>query len=243
MAAKPATFIRRFLSEFLESRFLIGALDQSEYHDLLAALERARYESIAAKLFARSPKSVNVPGYGRLRIVKLREIGGTEFPFLQGLAGSTARRKLTCFVGHRFLPGIEKSLRYNLAQLLTPYNIQLRWSGYDLSAAGLFSDIVDGIQQADLCFFDNLGTLNRPNVYVEVGIAHAAQKPMIVTEYVGPKKQGTIKVADAGSVPSDLQGLFRIQYKTYEELCKTLYFGLPSFFERYGLRKGRPSSN
>lgn len=236
MTTKPATFTRRFLCEFLESRLLAGAINQDEYHDSIAELNTATHDSVSAKLFAKSPKSVMVPGFGPLRIVHLRKIDGSEFPFLQGLSGSSSAKKLTCFIGHRFLPGIEKTLRYNLAQLLTPYNIQLRWSGYDLSASGLFGDIVSGIQNADFCFFDNMGTLNKPNVYVEVGIAHAFKKPMIVTEYAGPARKGTGKVPDTGSVPSDLQGLLRIQYKGYEDLFKTLYFGLPSFFERHSLR-------
>lgn len=40
---------------------------------------------------------------------------------------------------------------------------------------------------------------------------------------------------EAGNVPSDLQGLLRIQYQTYQELCKKLYFGLPSFLASHKL--------
>src|ERR1051325_5098217 len=122
MAAKRATFTRQFLSEFLESRFLVGAISQDEYYDSVAELKTAVRDSVSAKLFAKSPKSVNVSGFGPLRIVYLREIDGTKFPFLQGLSGPSNAKKLICFIGHRFLPGIEKSPRYNLAQLLTPYN-------------------------------------------------------------------------------------------------------------------------
>ena len=129
-------------------------------------------------------------------------------------------------------------MRHNLAQLLGPYSIHLRWSGYDLSAAGVFGDIVAGIRTADMCFFDNLGTLHKPNVYIEIGISHALGKPMIVSEYVGPTRRHAKRVADTGSVPSDLQGLVRISYGSYEELCKRMYFGLPNFFERNGLSRG-----
>ncbi|HET9210123.1 MAG TPA: hypothetical protein VFR03_06985, partial [Thermoanaerobaculia bacterium] len=119
----------------------------------------------------------------------------------------------------------------NLRHLFEPYEIELRWSGYDLSARDVFAEIVRGIESADLCIFDNLGTLNRPNVYIEIGIAHALGKPMLVCEHRGRRK-----VPDTGSVPSDLQGLFRIQYRSYEELCRQLYFNLPLFLDRHKLR-------
>jgi hypothetical protein len=80
-----------------------------------------------------------------------------------------------------------------------------------------------------------LGTLNRPNVYIEIGIAHVLAKPMLVSEYLGPRSKGRRTIADTGSVPSDLQGLLRIQYRSYEDLCRQLYFGLPVFLEQYRL--------
>src|SRR5205823_1166333 len=166
-----------------------GAFTPDEYNDAVGELHDPKLKLVAEKLFARSPKSVNVPNYGRLRIVRLRELDGNEFPFLQGLGKTTDKKPLTCFVGHRFLPQIERDLRHNLAQLLGPYSIHLRWSGYDLSAAGVFGDIVAGIRTADMCFFDNLGTLHKPNVYIEIGIAHALGKPMIVSEYIGPTRR------------------------------------------------------
>jgi hypothetical protein len=67
-----------------------------------------------------------------------------------------------------------------------------------------------------MCFFDNFGTANRPNVYIEVGIAYALGVPMIVAEYAGG---GLESVAE--SVPSDLQGLFRIRYATYESFAES----------------------
>ena len=89
----------------------------------------------------------------------------------------------------------------------------------------MFRGIVKGIRGARMCFFDNFGTANKPNVYVEVGIAYALGVPTIVSEYVGGSAAG----AGGVLIPSDLQGLFRIQYKTYEELFRKLYFGLPNF--------------
>jgi hypothetical protein len=136
-------------------------------------------------------------------------------------------------VGHRFLTNVEKSLRFNLVHLLEPYGIHLRWSGYDLTARDVFLDVVSGIRQADLCVFDNLGTLNKPNVYIEIGIAHALEKPMLVCEYIGKAK----RVPDTGSVPSDLQGLLRIQYESYQDLARQLHFRLPAFLKKNVLRR------
>jgi hypothetical protein len=235
----PAVFVREFLDTFFESRVLNGLISTREYYDLLANLRNARLlELLSQRLFAKSPKPIHLEGFGDIRLIYLREPDGNEFPFLQGLTKPflPSTKKLTCFVGHRFLADIERSLRFNLIHLFEPYEVTLRWSGFDLTARDVFQDIVSGIKDADLCFFDNLGTLNKPNVYIEIGMALAFGKPMLVSEYTGPGSRGRRKIPDTGSVPSDLQGLLRIQYKNYEDLCKQLYFGLPVFLERHGLR-------
>lgn len=235
---RPAVFIHRFLSSFLENQLVNGLISTDEYYERLASLRRnPSLETIGRQLFENSPDPVDLVGYGPFRIVYLREPDGRKFPFLQRLAGNSPRRaELTCFVGHRFLKNVEKSLRFNLVHLLELYGVHLRWSGYDLSARGVFDDIVDGIENADLCFFDNLGTLNKPNVYIEIGMAHVLGKPMLVSEYLGPGPRAGQKVPDTGSVPSDLQGLLRIQYRNYQDLSQQLYFGLPMFLKRHGLR-------
>jgi len=229
----PEAFVREFVELFLENQLLNGFLSTPEYHRQVASLRGAEPAAFARQLFNDSPAIVDGP-LGPYRIVHLREADGGQFPFLQMLAQEPLpqRRTLSCFVGHRFFKDIERSLRFNLVHMLEPHSIALRWSGYDLSSTDIFRGIVDGIREADLCIFDNLGTLNRPNVYIEIGIAHALGKPMLVCEYVGRKR----RVLDSGSVPSDLQGLFRIQYRTYEDLCRQLYFGLPAFLHANGLR-------
>jgi hypothetical protein len=80
-----------------------------------------------------------------------------------------------------------------------------------------------------MCIFDTLGTRDRPNVFVEIGIAYARRKLFIVCEYTGG---GAIKgkaVPETGKFPSDLEFLVRVQYASYEELCRQLYFRLPMF--------------
>jgi len=237
---EPAVFLREFVISFFESRLLNGAISVDEYHDRLVAIRKSdQLVAISRRLFESSPEAVHMDGYGPLRIIELREPDGGRFPFLQGLTKprpqSRGRKRLCCFVGHRFLKNIEQSLRFNLVHLLSPYGIDLRWSGYDLSARDVFDEIVHGIRSADLCLFDNLGTLNRPNVYIEIGIAHALGKPMLVCEFAGGTGGRRRKIPDTGSVPSDLQGLFRIQYRSYEDLCRQLYFNLPLFLARHAL--------
>jgi len=232
---EPAEFLRGFLKEFIENQLVNSLMTPDEYQNYLGGLQRdARLADISQELFASSPKPLPVPSFGRLRLIFLREPDGAQFPFLQGMkrSNSPIGKKTTCFVGHRFVEEIETSLRFNLIHLFEPHRIALRWSGYDLSSKDIFEDIVAGIRSADFCLFDNLGTLNRPNVYIEIGIAYALDKPMVVCEYVG---KGRKRVHDTGSVPSDLQGLFRIQYRSYEELTRKLYFGLPMFLDRHRL--------
>ncbi|HEX4961299.1 MAG TPA: hypothetical protein VF173_10710 [Thermoanaerobaculia bacterium] len=233
LAVEPESFLRDFVTNFLESYLLNGLLSIDEYHDRLARIERdGSFATASRQLFENAPEAVHLDGYGNLRVIELREPNGSKFPFLQGLARRRLdRRRLTCFIGHRFLANIEQSLRYNLVHLLAPYDVVLRWSGYDLSARDIFDDVVSGIRTADLCVFDNLGTLNRPNVYIEIGIAHALGKPMLVCEYTGGASGGRKRIPDTGSVPSDLQGLFRIQYSSYQDLCRQLYFKIPIFLE------------
>lgn len=236
---EPEVFVREYLFSFLESRLLNGLITTDEYHNHLSELRRdGSLGELSQQLFESAPDPVRVRNYGVLRIVHLREPTGAEFPFLQGLTRGhwTAAKPLVCFVGHRFLKDIERSLRFNLVHLFEPYNVALRWSGYDLTARNLFEDVVAGIREADLCFFDNLGTLNKPNVYIEIGIAHALGKPMLVSEYLGPDSSGRRKIPDTGSVPSDLEGLCRIQYQSYQDLCRQLYFGLIVFLERHCFR-------
>lgn len=235
--ADPVVFLRDFLVDFFETHLLGGLVSAEEYQDLLVTLkEHETLADISRDLVESSPRAVHLDGFGLMRLIELREPDGSGFPFLQGLfKPSESRPKLTCFVGHRFRQNIAQSLRFNLVHLLSPLGIVLRWSGYDLSARDIFGDIISGIREADICVFDNWGTLNRPNVYIEIGIAYALGKPMLVCEYTGSTSGGGRRILDTGSVPSDLQGLFRIQYRSYEELCRQLYFSLPIFLDRHRL--------
>jgi hypothetical protein len=229
--------VRGFLYRFLETEFVRNRLTQSEYIELRSHLSGKFLSELDDLLFASRGRAVPLPEFGgTLTILSLREPSLREFPFLQYRAtvgkGPARRRRLRCFIGHRFHPNFERSLRFNLRNLLEPYNIKIVWAGVDLRAAGLFDEIIRGIKAADFCVFDNLGTLNRPNVYIEAGIAYALEKPFIFCEYAGRQN----RMVDTGSMPADLTGLLRVQYRSYQDLCEQLYFGLPDFLENGGFR-------
>jgi hypothetical protein len=223
-------YVRDFLKTYFEEGFTNSTLSYEKYKQGMAALADLDLAAFSAKLFSQATSETALPGGDVIRLVHLRELDGGEFPFLLALPGrrSMARKqRLNCFVGHRFLKEIEGPLRFNLAHVLNPHRIDLRWSAQDLSASDIFAEIVEGIRGADMCFFDNYRVDDKPNVYIEVGIAYALNVPTILTEY-----QGSSVGSATAPVPSDLQGLFRIRYSTYEELFRKLYFGLPNFVGR-----------
>lgn len=142
-------------------------------------------------------------------------------------AGREHGRELKCFLGNRFVPAISDSLRINLRYVLEPSRVELVWSGKDMAAVGFFDDIVEQIRACDFCIFDNRSTEEKPNVYIEVGIAYALKKPFILAHYK----------ANRLPIPSDLKHILHIPYTNYKDLCKTLYFNLPLFLSDSGLRK------
>lgn len=233
----PTATIRSFLREFLYSQLVHGRLSADEYQDRLGLLERdPSVAETSELLFRESPNPVSFGRFGPLRIIHLQEPNGKSFPFLHGLtkASKQKRKPITCFVGHRFLPGIERALRFNLSHLLEPLGVRLRWANQNLSAKDLFASIVEEIRAADMCIFDNYGTTNRPNVYIEIGIAYALSKPTIFCDHRPKRKAATWTKAE--EVPSDLSGLFRLQYDSYQSLARSLYFSLPTFLNEHHLR-------
>jgi hypothetical protein len=224
-------FVADFFSEFLESRLNDGQLTTRRYHRLLEQIE-ADAGRLAQKLFRRGNS------YAKYRdsvytLRYLREPNRRLFPFILAVPRKSGRRAIKCFVGHRFTKAVVWSLRYNLKHLFEPYRIDLDWSGDDLAAIDIFTDVVRRIREADMCIFDNLGTLNKPNVYIEIGIAHGLGRPMIVCEYEGRAYRRT--TLGTGTVPTDLAALLTVRYRDYNHLCRQLYFKLPRFLERHRL--------
>ena len=118
------------------------------------------------------------------------------------------------------MPNIEKTLRWNLRQILEPYNVELEWSGRDIRSVQILDDIVRKIRAADFCLFDTRETEGKPNVYIEAGICYAIRKPFVLLEH----KQSV------GAVPSDLGFAFSPRYDNYRQLFRDFYYRLPLFF-------------
>ena len=232
MAARNnVRFVIDFFTEFLDARLNDGELSTDEYHELLDRVE-ADASMLAPRLFRRgNPSTKYQKAVYTLRY--LREPNGRRFPFILSVPRKTGRRSIKCFVGHRFIKEVVWSLRYNLKHLFEPYRIDLDWSGDDLAANDIFTDVLRRIREADMCIFDNLGTLNKPNVYIEIGIAHGLGRPIIFCEYDGRAYRRT--TLGTGTVPTDLAALLTVRYCDYNHLCRQLYFKLPRFLERQKL--------
>lgn len=75
--AEPEVFVREFLSSFLESRLVNGLISTDQYHDHLTGLRRnGGLSDLFRQLFESSPDLVQLDGYGRLRVIHLREPDG-----------------------------------------------------------------------------------------------------------------------------------------------------------------------
>ena len=222
MTPAQFSFFRRYLLRMARSLFEHGRIDSGRYDGLESFVNGQDGRSCAAELFSR--RFAKVPKlHLRLRLKQLREINGSRFDYIEIiLRADRRRRRRICFVGHRFIPGVERTLRWNLRQVLEPYNVHLDWSGRDIRSVPIFDDIVRRIKEADFCIFDNRGTTGRPNVYIEAGVAYAVKTPFILFEY---GRQGRVLM------PSDLSHCFAIRYTSYQNLFREFYAKLPVFFE------------
>jgi hypothetical protein len=164
-----------------------------------------------------------------LQLKRLREMNGRNFFHIEmKVDRQEKRKKRVCFVGHRFTPAVGKTLRWNLRQVLEPYEIALDWSGQDPKSVQIFDDIVKRIRKADFCIFDTRATTGKPNVYIEAGISYAVGTPFILFDYVPPKASRK----QAASLPSDLAHAVSLRYSSYERLFRDFYFALPVFANR-----------
>jgi hypothetical protein len=164
-----------------------------------------------------------------LQLKRLREMNGRNFFHIEmKVDRQKERQRRVCFVGHRFTPAVGNTLRWNLRQVLEPYEIALDWSGQDPKSVQIFDDIVKRIRKADFCIFDTRATTGKPNVYIEAGIAYAFETPFILFDY-SPPKASRKQVA---SLPSDLAHALSLRYSSYEQLFREFYFALPVFADR-----------
>lgn len=122
---------------------------------------------------------------------------------------------------------ITDALRTNLRYVLEPSNVELIWSDMDMSAQAFFSKTIKEIEKADFCIFDNRGADEKPNVYIEAGIAYIRRKPFMMANSLG----------NCMHVPSDLTHINNVAYRNNADLTKQIYFRLPVFLKDNRLRQ------
>jgi hypothetical protein len=226
MTHAELAFFRRFLGGYFESAYLNGQIDWRTCRHGQSWLDTSEAGEYASKLF--SDGAVIIPEqYLNLQLRSLREMNGKEFNHIEIVRLSQkGRRRRKCFVGHRFIPAVNKTLRWNLRQVLEPYGVELDWSGRDPRSVQVFEDIVKRVNEADFCIFDNRETRAKPNVYIEVGMCIALSKPFILFEFESRSHRHS-----SSPIPSDLTSALTLRYRNYQQLFQDFYFRLPVFFE------------
>jgi hypothetical protein len=219
-------FFRTYLRELSESLFVRSVINSTQCDQIRAFSRKAAAAAYARELLKK--RTIRIPQLNLvLQLKRLREMNGREFCHIEVLVNQRSRRKRRiCFVGHRFTPAVGNTLRWNLRQILEPYNVSLDWSGQDPMSVQIFQDIVRRIRKADFCVFDTRATKRKPNVYIEAGIAYAVGTPFILFEH-NPASRSS-----APTLPSDLAHTLSLRYSTYERLFRDFYFSLPVFAER-----------
>lgn len=216
MRANEFAFFRGFLNEFAETMYLLNMINGEKCGRLKSLGDDEETKAYAARLFADG--TAEIPELEtRLSLKRLREVDGKEFNYIEVFFTAKKRRpKRVCFVGHRFLRRVETTLRWNLRQVLEPYNIEVDWSGRDIRSEQILADIDKKIRKADFCIFDNRATQGRANVYVEVGMCYGLRKPFIFFDYVAGQKDRD----RPRPIPSDLSFALAFRYKSYRELFR-----------------------
>lgn len=227
MKRRQLAFFKDSLGRFFNSAFLLGEIDSTACERLKSWCKTPAAKGYAQRLF--SEKVVEIPLHRlRLRLKPLREMDGARFDHIEGFfTGKKRHPKRICFVGHRFVPRVEETLRWNLRQVLEPYNVKLVWSGRDIRSVQILDDILRRMKTADSCVFDNQATRGKCNVYIEAGMCIVLRKPFIFFDYepVSPDRYSP------GTIPSDLSFALTLRYRNYKQLFRDFYSRLPVFFE------------
>jgi len=96
-----------------------------------------------------------------------------------------------------------------------------------VTSAELFGKRRAEIERSDFCVFDNIGTRDRPNVYIEFGIAYALERPSILCSLEGDRGGRP----ETSVLASDLRGMIRVPYPSYADLFRTPLFQSPLFLD------------
>ena len=176
--------VRRYLQDWLDTVFLNGLINRHNREETLNGM-LDHLPAIVAGLNGRGRARLKLStGTLRLFLREGRDPTYNKFSLFEIQWPRKRRRrrtrKLHCFLGHRFLKSISNSLRLNLRYVLEPSNIKLDWAGMDIAAVGFFDDVIKKIRACDFCIFDNRWASEKPNVYIEAGIAYALGEPFIL---------------------------------------------------------------
>lgn len=183
-----------------------------------------------AELLTKEREFKDNPSRVNFYLLDLKEIGGKKFPFgfcipeEMDFINKKGRKNdlMECFVGCRF-GSIRDDPKKVLEPLLRYYGYETEFGDTGFTAGQVFDNIVNELRQVDFAIFDNRGTESKPNVYIEVGAAHANGNPYLLLEYKRSR------------LPSNLYGFQILRYSSYRELARKLSLALPSFFEKHDI--------
>ncbi len=139
------------------------------------------------------------------------------------------KRDLNVFLGHRFVDHVTKNLRHNLQTILRPYRIRLMYSDSDMRNAQIFDTILRHIKHADFCIFDDRETEVQPNVFIEMGAAISRRRHYFYFNFLRKRVVVIAGTKQKIETPSDLGGMLRLPYSTYEGLFFEFATRLPGF--------------
>lgn len=128
------------------------------------------------------------------------------------------RRK--CLVACRFIEEVQSRLESVLEPIFSYYGYELVFVG-DLGRDQILKQVLDHLKSGEIAFalFDTFRTSRKPNVFIELGIAYALDKPFILLEH------------ETAVLPTDLGGLITLRYSGYRELARELTTKLPTFMD------------
>lgn len=210
-------------------------LDLLDQYNLLPLKSAARFsDGRFLRAFAKTivaGKKPQVAGY-KFSTAKLRGLTGKHSDWLLAVDSKLrCTRKLTIFVGHRFVDDVTKNLRHNLQRAVQPYGVRLVYSDSDMPNGPVFQTILERMRSSELCVFDDRETEVRPNVFIELGAAIALGRPYFYFSFLRKQRVKVKGKRQKVEIPSDLDGMLRMPYETYEALFTEFAVRLPAFLQ------------
>lgn len=175
----------------------------------------------------------------------IKEVNGSKVPYVSILPKAVALKVIelnkesqfgipafSCFVGCRFIRRVRRDLEYNLRSVLSDLGINVLTSDYPGTFRRILDDgIIDAIDRSQFCIFDARFTSNKPNVYVEVGIAYLRRKQIFFFE---PKEN--LGGFHSPGWASDFEGFYVTKFSRYKSMLDRIVYDLPIVMERLFVR-------